>query len=152
MAACSIHAHPAALDERRKFPTKINQTDFVSLNAWKSDHAKFFFESREELNFPKNNSEELEKELVNEDIIHLQHAHITQYSDINGAGPWHVRKNITNEDLAELPSDLTEAEVFTVMDFARKYELIAVVFYYFFSAFPYFFSDSVIVRSITHCY
>lgn len=64
-------------------------------------------------------------DLENKDLIHLQHAHITQYSDVNGKSQWKVRKNITSEDLAELPSDLTEEEVFKVMEFARDFELIA---------------------------
>jgi len=63
--------------------------------------------------------------MLNEDIIHLQNAHITQYSGVNGKTDWKVRKNITNEDLAELPGDFTEDEVFKVMKFARDFELIA---------------------------
>jgi len=63
--------------------------------------------------------------MLNEDVIHLQSAHITQYTDETGRTAWKVRKNITSEDLAELPKDLTEDEVFKVMGFARKFELIA---------------------------
>ena len=61
----------------------------------------------------------------NKDIIHLQNAHITQYSNANGKSQWKVRKNITSEDLAELPGELTEEEVFKVIEFARTFELIA---------------------------
>lgn len=63
--------------------------------------------------------------MTNTDIIHLQHAHITQYSGDDGKTAWKVRKNITSEDLAELPGDFTEDEVFKVMEFAREFELIA---------------------------
>jgi hypothetical protein len=59
------------------------------------------------------------------DIIHLQNAHVTQYSGINGKSNWKIRKNITNEDLAELPGHLTEKDVFQILDVARKFELIA---------------------------
>ena len=64
--------------------------------------------------------------MENEDIIHLQNAHVTQYNNEgSNKTEWKVRKNITSEDLFELPGDLTEAEVFKVLEFARKYELIA---------------------------
>jgi hypothetical protein len=69
--------------------------------------------------------EEVKVEAVNEDIIHLQNAHITQYSNMEGNSPWMVRKNITNEDLFQLPMELSEEEVFKIMAFARKFELIA---------------------------
>lgn len=62
----------------------------------------------------------------NKDIIHLQNAHVTQYTNEGtNKTEWKVRKNITSEDLFELPSDLTEAEVFKILEFAREFELIA---------------------------
>ena len=64
-------------------------------------------------------------ELINDDIIHLQHAHITQYTDDNKKSDWNVRKNITNEDLAKLPKEFTEKQVFKIMAFARKFEMMA---------------------------
>ena len=64
-------------------------------------------------------------ELINEDIIHLQHAHVTQHSNSKGNSPWRVNKNITNETLAELPQHFSEEEVFAIMAFARKFELVA---------------------------
>ena len=63
--------------------------------------------------------------MLNTDIIHLQHAHITQYTDEGDKTAWKVRKNITSEDLAELPGNFTEDEVFKVMEFAREFELVA---------------------------
>ena len=63
---------------------------------------------------------------VNEDIIHLQNAHVTQYTNEGTTKTeWKVRRNITSEDLFELPGDLTEEEVFKILAFARKFELIA---------------------------
>jgi len=60
------------------------------------------------------------------DHIDLQHSHVTQHTK-NGheRTPWRVCANITNRRLAELPKQLTEAEVFDIMAFAKKYELIA---------------------------
>lgn len=58
-------------------------------------------------------------------IIDLAAAHVTQYSDTKGKSKWHVRQNITSKDLFELPGELTEAQVFKIMNFARKFELIA---------------------------
>lgn len=63
---------------------------------------------------------------VNKDLIHLQHAHVSQFT-ANGTEKtdWLIRKNITSEDLATLPGYLSESDVFTILDFARKFELIA---------------------------
>ena len=61
----------------------------------------------------------------NKDIIHLQHSHVTQYANDGVKGDWLVRKNITSENLAKLPGHLSEADVFTIMDFAKKFELLA---------------------------
>ena len=60
------------------------------------------------------------------DHIDLQHSHVTQHTK-NGheKTPWRVCKNITNLRLGELPKQLAEAEVFDIMAFAKKYELIA---------------------------
>jgi len=63
--------------------------------------------------------------MINNDLIHLQHSHITQYTNGDEKSEWKVRKNITSEDLAELPKELTEDEIFKVMEFARKFEIIA---------------------------
>ena len=57
------------------------------------------------------------------DLIDLQAAHATQ--DSLNKTPWLIQKNITCERLGELPGHFTEEEVFHVLDFARKYELIA---------------------------
>jgi len=59
------------------------------------------------------------------DLIDLQTAHVNQGTTNNVKTEWSVRKNITSEQLGTLPKRFTEAEVFHVLDFARKYELIA---------------------------
>ena len=60
------------------------------------------------------------------DLIDLQNAHVTQFTnETSGKSAWKVRKNITNEDLFDLPKDLCEKDVFTILDFAKKFELIA---------------------------
>lgn len=65
------------------------------------------------------------KKIENNDLIHLQNAHITQHTNGHVKSEWKVEKNITNERLAVLPKHFSEADVFTIMDFARKFELIA---------------------------
>ena len=73
----------------------------------------------------KELKEAAKAEAVNNDLVHLQHCHVTQYSDSTGNSMWKVRKNVTSEDLFELPSELTEEEVFKILEFAREFELIA---------------------------
>lgn len=57
--------------------------------------------------------------------IDLQEAHVTQLTESGTKGPWMVRQNATSKDLHELPFNLSDPQVFAVMDFARKFELIA---------------------------
>jgi len=60
------------------------------------------------------------------DLIDLAHAHVTQLTaDKVGKGPWRVQKNKTNETLFTLDKAYNEKQVFEILDFARKYELIA---------------------------
>lgn len=61
----------------------------------------------------------------NADLIDLQHAHAFQLTRSGVRGPWRVRQNITSEHLADLPAELTERQVFAVLDFARRFELEA---------------------------
>ena len=60
-----------------------------------------------------------------EDLIFLQNAHVTQYTEKNGKSNWKVRKNITSEDLYELPGEWSEKQVFAALHFARDFELVA---------------------------
>lgn len=61
-----------------------------------------------------------------EKLIDLQNAHATQYTDSEGKSVWHVRQNITSNDLYELPGDWSEKQVFKSLHFAREFELIAL--------------------------
>jgi hypothetical protein len=44
---------------KSKFPTKVIQKEYISLEGWKNLPPKFFFNSKEQLSFPKNKSEGL---------------------------------------------------------------------------------------------
>ena len=59
-------------------------------------------------------------------LIDLQAANITQSINGQERSDWIVKKNITGEVLGRLPKHLTESEVFAIMGFARKYELVAL--------------------------
>ena len=58
-------------------------------------------------------------------LIDLQSAHVTQHTNDGIKTDWKIRKNITSEDIFALPMRLHETEVFSIMDFVKKYELIA---------------------------
>ena len=60
------------------------------------------------------------------DLIKLQNAHATQHDSDAGKTSWKIEENITNELLYELPSNIKDEDVFTILDFARKYELEAL--------------------------
>lgn len=61
------------------------------------------------------------------DLIPLQRAHVNQYTtEKEGKTPWEVQENETNGLLAVLPRELTEQQVFAVLHFARKFELLAL--------------------------
>ena len=60
------------------------------------------------------------------EYIKLQSAHATQISsEKNGKGAWKIRENITSKDLFELPGHISEKDIFTILDFAKKFELEA---------------------------
>ena len=58
-------------------------------------------------------------------LIPLAAAHVNQYTTPKGKTPWEVQENETNDLLATLPRNFNEAEVFRVLHFARKFELLA---------------------------
>ena len=58
-------------------------------------------------------------------LIALQASHVTQYTNDGVKTDWKVRENITSNDLHTLPKHLSDNEVFSILDFAKKYELIA---------------------------
>lgn len=63
--------------------------------------------------------------MEDENLIDLQNAHVTQLTEGNIKGDWMVRQNVTSDDLFTLPPHLSEKDVFTILKFARKFELIA---------------------------
>jgi REP element-mobilizing transposase RayT len=66
---------------------------------------------------------------MNEDqiteLIDLQSAHVTQHTNEGIRGDWKICKNITSDHIYTLPKFLNDEQVFSIMNFARKYELIA---------------------------
>ncbi len=60
------------------------------------------------------------------ELVQLQAAHVTQLTNKGIKGDWKVRENITSSDLFTLPKKFTEKDVFTILDFARKFELVAL--------------------------
>lgn len=61
------------------------------------------------------------------DLVDLANAHVTQTkTDKSGKSQWSVEANETNKVLAKLDANYTEKQVFEILGFARKYELIAL--------------------------
>ena len=63
--------------------------------------------------------------MTNESLIELQTAHVNQYTTNGVKTDWFVEKNITNDPMHTFSNRLNDADMFSVMDFSRKYELIA---------------------------
>jgi len=59
------------------------------------------------------------------DLIPLQNCHMTQYGSGAKKKDWSVEENITNKQLISFPSRFNEKEMFSIIKFARKYELEA---------------------------
>ena len=59
------------------------------------------------------------------ELIDLQSANATQLTSSGVKGEWRIKKNITGELLQILPAAVSDELMFTFLDFARKYELIA---------------------------
>ena len=59
-------------------------------------------------------------------LIPLSVAHVNQTTDAQGnKSPWEVQENETNDLLAILPKTFTDAEMFKVLHFGRKFEALA---------------------------
>lgn len=58
-------------------------------------------------------------------LIDLQAAHITQLTTKGLKSDWEIRKNITSEKLHSLSYKLDDNEVYGILQFAKKYELLA---------------------------
>ena len=59
------------------------------------------------------------------ELIDLQSANATQLSDSGVKSDWKINKNVTGEVLQTFPSTVTDELMFSILDFSRKYELIA---------------------------
>lgn len=58
-------------------------------------------------------------------LIPLATAHVNQTTDSQGnKSPWEVQENETNGLLATLPRNFTDKEIFRVLHFGRKFELL----------------------------
>ena len=60
------------------------------------------------------------------ELIDLQSANATQLTSNGSKGEWSIKKNITGELIQVLPAIVSDELIFTILDFARKYELIAL--------------------------
>ena len=63
--------------------------------------------------------------IMTTELIDLQSANATQLSNNGVKGAWSIKKNISGELLQVLPATVSDELVFTILDFAKKYELIA---------------------------
>lgn len=57
--------------------------------------------------------------------IQLANAHVNQTTVKGVKTDWSIEENITNERLGILPKSLTDGQVFSILNFARKFELKA---------------------------
>lgn len=62
----------------------------------------------------------------NKDLIDLQNCNAYQQTNDGNKTDWIIRKNITGEELAKFPLNVSDKLMFSIMDFAKKYELIAL--------------------------
>ncbi len=62
---------------------------------------------------------------IKEPLIPLQAAHVNMYPQLNDKTIWEVQENKTNILLHEFRINITENDMFSILDFARKYELAA---------------------------
>jgi len=65
------------------------------------------------------------KQIELPELIDLQSANMTQNSKDSVKEDWHIRKNITGEVLEILPSYIRDKDMFTILNFSKKFELIA---------------------------
>lgn len=65
--------------------------------------------------------------MIDEKLEHikLQSAHVTQHTVSGVKGFWSVEENITNEVLQTFPPNISDELMFSILDFARKFELDA---------------------------
>jgi hypothetical protein len=59
------------------------------------------------------------------EYIKLANAHVTQVTNKGKKSEWSIEENITNNQLHVLPGNLGDKLIFNILNFARKFELIA---------------------------
>ena len=62
---------------------------------------------------------------MNKEYIDLQSCNATQISESGVKGDWSIKKNVTGDVLSVFPASVSDKVMFSIMDFAKKYELIA---------------------------
>jgi len=60
------------------------------------------------------------------DLVDLRTAHATQLTHKGVKGDWSVRVNVTEEELGTFNGRISDEDMFAILRFARKYELIAL--------------------------
>jgi len=58
-------------------------------------------------------------------LIDLQTCHMTQYKNKGIKSKWHIKANGEDDPMELLPSTISDQDMFAIIEFARKYELIA---------------------------
>jgi hypothetical protein len=62
---------------------------------------------------------------MTKEYIKLQNSHVTQQTNGHIKSEWTVKENITGDSLQVFPNTIDENTMFSIMDFAKKYELVA---------------------------
>lgn len=62
---------------------------------------------------------------MNDPLVDLANCNAFQEDGDQGKTDWLIRKNKSGETLFVLPKHLKDNDVFTILDFARQYEVIA---------------------------
>lgn len=60
------------------------------------------------------------------DLVDLRAAHVTQLTHKGVKGDWSVRANVTEEELGTFNGRISDEDMFAILRFSRKYELIAL--------------------------
>jgi len=60
-----------------------------------------------------------------ESMLDLSVSHVTQQTSGHIRTDWSIQLNKTNKEILTLPSTYLDNDIFKIMDFAKKYELIA---------------------------
>ena len=62
---------------------------------------------------------------IEKEYIDLQSSNYIQTTVHGVSGDWRIRRNITGEDLQTFPPTVSDQLMYTIMEFAKKFELIA---------------------------